>query len=344
MSQRSFFKNRGPLTLKKVIEVTGCIAPEGADLQAVISGIAPIDLAGETDLVYMDNPSYVKQLPDTKAGFCIVSSRFSTYVPKSTVVLLSKQPYHAFASVMAHLYPEAMRLEVVFENDGISSGASVHPTAQIGKDVKIDPGVVIGAYAQIGDSCMVGANTVIGEHCILGSGCSLAPNVTVIHAILGKDVILHSGVRIGQDGFGFAMGPRGHQKVPQIGRVLIHDQVEIGANTTIDRGANRDTIIGEGTKIDNLVQIGHNVVIGKHCVIVSCVGIAGSSVLGDFVVLGGGAGVAGHLKVGAGAQVAGMSAVNHDVPAGERWIGLPAKPVRTWIKEQTFIKGLNGRL
>ena len=154
-----------------------------------------------------------------------------------------------------------------------------------------------------------------------------------MHALLGDRVYLHPGVRIGQDGFGFAMGPGGHLKVPQLGRVIIQNDVEIGANTTIDRGANRDTLIGEGTKIDNLVQIGHNVSVGRHCVIVAHVGVSGSTEIGDFVAIGGQAGVAGHLKVGSGAQIAAQSGVMNDVPAGERWGGAPAKPMREFMRE-----------
>ena len=179
---------------------------------------------------------------------------------------------------------------------------------------------------------------MIGPQVRIGRDCSIGPNATVLNALLGNRVILHPGVRVGQDGFGFAMGPRGHMKVPQIGRVIIQDDVEIGANTTIDRGASRDTVIGEGTKIDNLVQIGHNVVIGRHCVIVAQVGISGSTTLEDFVVLGGQVGVVGHVRIGTGAQIAGSSNVNSDVPPGARWGGTPAKPIRDWFREMTTLK------
>lgn len=163
------------------------------------------------------------------------------------------------------------------------------------------------------------------------------------NSLVGNRVTLHAGTSIGQDGFGFAMGRAGHQKVPQIGRVIIQDDVEIGANTTIDRGALRDTVIGEGTKIDNLVQIGHNVVIGRHCIIVAQTGISGSAELGDFVALGGQVGVVGHVKIGAGAQIAGSSNVRGNVPPGARWGGTPAKPVRLWFRELTVLRQLAER-
>jgi UDP-3-O-[3-hydroxymyristoyl] glucosamine N-acyltransferase len=167
--------------------------------------------------------------------------------------------------------------------------------------------------------------------------------VTVLNGFIGNRVILHPGVRVGQDGFGFDMGPKGHLKVPQIGRVIIQDDVEVGANTTIDRGASRDTIIGEGTKIDNLVQIAHNVVIGRHCVIVGQVGIAGSATLEDYVVLAGQVGVIGHCRIGQGAQIAVKSGVMGDVPAKARWGGVPAKPVRDWFRETLTLKHLASR-
>jgi UDP-3-O-[3-hydroxymyristoyl] glucosamine N-acyltransferase len=184
---------------------------------------------------------------------------------------------------------------------------------------------------------------VIGPQVRIGRQGAVGPNASIVHALIGDRVIIHAGVRIGQDGFGFAMGPQGHLKVPQIGRVIIQNDVEIGANSAIDRGANRDTVIGEGTKIDNLVQIGHNVVIGRHCVIVAKVGISGSTTLGDFVVLGGAAGLVGHIQIGTGAQIAGASNVAENVPPGARWGGTPAKPMRQWVRELTTLSNLAKR-
>jgi len=202
---------------------------------------------------------------------------------------------------------------------------------------------VIGADVEIGFGTVICANAVIGTGTRIGRGCVVGANATVQHALIGDRVLLHPGVCVGQDGFGYAMGPQGHLKVPQIGRVIIQDDVEIGANTTVDRGANRDTVIGEGTKIDNQVQIGHNVVIGRHCVIVSQVGLSGSCTLEDFVAIGGQSGVRGHVTVGMGAQVAAVSVVNEDLPAGGRYGGTPAKPVKQWFREVAALRKLAER-
>jgi UDP-3-O-[3-hydroxymyristoyl] glucosamine N-acyltransferase len=189
----------------------------------------------------------------------------------------------------------------------------------------------------------VAAGAVVGYRVAIGRGCYIGPNASVIHALVGDRVILHAGVRIGQDGFGFAMGPKGHLKVPQIGRVIIQNDVEIGANSCVDRGALKDTVIGEGTKIDNLVQIAHNVVVGRHCVIVAYVGISGSTELGDFVVMGGQAGVVGHIKIGTGAQVAGWSHVTHDILPGTRVGGTPAVPMIEYGRQIATLKKMGRR-
>lgn len=343
MDEPVFFPQSRPLSLSEVGEIGAVVLPNGADPAFEITGVGPLESAGPRDLAYMDNAKYADDLATTRAGACLVSKRFAARVPPGTIGLVAREPYRAFAQVLARLYPSAVRPGSSFAAAGISPGSFVHPSARLERGASVDPGAVVGPHAEVGAGTVIGAGAVVGPHARIGRDCSIGPNASVLNAFLGNRVILHPGVRIGQDGFGFAMGPGGHLKVPQIGRVIIQDHVEIGANTTVDRGGSRDTVIGEGTKIDNLVQIGHNVVIGRHCVIVSQTGISGSTTLEDFVVLGGQVGVVGHVRIGMGAQIAGSSNVNKDVPPGARWGGTPAKPVREWFREMTAVKTLASR-
>jgi UDP-3-O-[3-hydroxymyristoyl] glucosamine N-acyltransferase len=290
----------------------------------------------------VDNPRYLSLFATTAAGACLVAERFSGKAPPGTIALVTPEPYRAFARALALFYPDALKPKAA--PGAPNGGASpIHPSARLEPGVTIEPGAVIGPEAAIGRGTTVAAGAVIGYRVHIGRDCYIGPNASVTHALIGNRVTIHAGAAIGQDGFGFAMGKTGHMKVPQIGRVILQDQVEIGANTTIDRGALRDTIIGEGTKIDNLVQIGHNVVIGRHCIIVAQTGISGSTELGDFVALGGQVGVVGHLKIGAGAQIAASSNVRGDVPPGARWGGTPAKPTRLWFRELTLLRKLAER-
>jgi UDP-3-O-[3-hydroxymyristoyl] glucosamine N-acyltransferase len=267
----------------------------------------------------------------------LIAERFVKDAPAGLLMLVTRDPYRGFVAVTRKLFADALRPSSLFEADGITHGASVHPKARIEDDVTIEPGAVIGPRAEIGSGTLIGAGAVIGAEVRIGRNCSIGPQSSIINTLIGDRVILHPGCRIGQDGFGYVMGPRGHAKVPQIGRVIIQDDVEIGANTTIDRGAIRDTVIGEGTKIDNLVQIGHNVSVGRHCIIVAHCAIAGSVTLEDFVALGGRATINNHVTIGEGAQVAGMSGVNTDIPPGGRYAGLPAKPAKLWMREVAWL-------
>ncbi|MBF9232536.1 UDP-3-O-(3-hydroxymyristoyl)glucosamine N-acyltransferase [Microvirga alba] len=343
MTETSFFPQAQVLRLGQVAEMANIALPDGVDGEFLLKGVAPLESAGPNDLAYMDNAAYGGALSATRAGACLVAPRFAAKVPPGTIALKTPQAYRVFAQVLGVMFPTALRPETSFGATGVSPGSFVHPSARLEHGVKVDPGAVIGPYAEIGAGTLIGAHTVIGPHVKIGRDCSIGPQATVSHAFIGNRVILHPGVRIGQDGFGFAMGPQGHLKVPQVGRVIIQDDVEIGSNSTVDRGASRDTVIGEGTKIDNLVQIGHNVVIGRHCVIVAQVGIAGSTTIEDFVALGGKVAVKGHVRIGMGAQIAATSGVNGDVPPGARWGGSPARPMREWFREITALKKLASR-
>ena len=304
-------------------------------------GAGPLESASEGELSFLDNPKYVKHLATTGAAACLCQKRYADRVPQHVAVLETAEPYRAYSLYLARAFPSALRPSGFFAADGQSG--TVHPDARLEDRVRIEPGAVIGARAEIGSGTIVSAGAVIGEAVAIGRDCFVGANAVIQHALIGNRVIVHSGVAIGQDGFGFAPGPRGHLKVPQIGRVIIQDDVEIGANTTIDRGANRDTVVGEGTKIDNQVQIAHNVEIGRHCIIVAQVGISGSVKLGDFVAIGGQSGVNGHVRIGDGAQIAAVSTVHDDVPPGARWGGTPARPVKEWFREMVALRKLAQR-
>jgi UDP-3-O-[3-hydroxymyristoyl] glucosamine N-acyltransferase len=305
-----------------------------------ISAGAALETACRDDLSYMDNHKYLDALKATNAGACLVSPRFRAFVPENTFSFVTREPYLIYSKVLALLYPRAAAPSSVFETAGISTKATVHSSAIIGRDVIIDPGAVIGPRSSIGDFTCVGANVVIGPDVRIGRNCSIGAGAVLAHATIGDNVIIHPGVSIGQDGFGFVPGAGGHVKAPQVGGVILQDDIEIGANTTIDRGSTRNTSIGEGTKIDNLVQIAHNVVIGKHCLIAAQVGIAGSATLGDFVAIGGQTGIAPHLTIGDGARIAGASGVTRDIPRGERWAGFPARPSRKFFRQYKILEML----
>lgn len=342
MSDTQFFKPATGITFAEVAAAAGIALPEQADPARTVTGAAPLESAGPSDLAYMDNARYGEALAQTRAGICLVGPRFAARCPAQTVALICRDPYRVYAGLLGRLHPDALRPGPQFGGRGLASGAHVHPDARLEEGVTVDPGAVIGPGAEIGSGTVIGPNAVVGPGVRIGRDCAIGAGTTLSHALLGNRVIVHPGARLGQDGFGFAMGAS-HLKVPQVGRVIVQDDVEIGANTTIDRGASRDTVIGEGTKIDNLVQIAHNVVIGRHCVIVSGVGISGSTTLEDYVVLGGQVGVVGHLRIGRGSQIAGSSNVNRDVPPGSRWGGTPAKPVRAWFRELTTLARLAER-
>jgi len=344
MPDPHFFRPPRPVSLAEVAAWTGARLVDESRAMLTIAGVAPLDTAGPGDLAFLDNQKYAHQLASTKAIACLVHPRFVGRVPADVVALETAEPYRAYAIALAKLFPAGFRLEGAYgEAETVSPRATIHSTAVLEPGVIVEPGAVIGARAEIGQGTTIGANAVIGHDVRIGRNGYIGANCTVIHSLIGNRVILHPGARVGQDGFGFAMGPKGHLKVPQIGRVVIQDDVEIGANTCIDRGASRDTIIGEGTKIDNLVQIGHNVVIGRNCVIVAHVGISGSTTLGDFVVVAGQVGIAGHLKIGAGTQIGAQAGVDADVPPGSRYLGSPAKPFHEFAREIATLKRLARR-
>jgi UDP-3-O-[3-hydroxymyristoyl] glucosamine N-acyltransferase len=340
MSAPFFFKRSGGLTLREIATLVGGEPRDGADLERRISGIGPLDRAGPNDISFLDGAKYVQQAATTVAGACLTTPRFVDALPGQVSVLTVREPYRAFVEVARTLFPDSLRPSSLFEANGVAAGAHVHPSARLENGVTVDPGAVIGPGAEIGGGTVIGAGAVIGAKVRIGRDCAIGPNATIMHALIGDRVIIHPGCAIGQDGFGYVRGPRGAHKVPQVGRVIIQDDVEIGANSGVDRGAIRDTVIGEGSKIDNLVQIAHNVSIGRHCLLAGQVGISGSTTLEDGVIMGGQVGVADHLTIGAGAMFGAKAGVFTDVPPGARWSGYPARSAKQWLREVVTLEQL----
>lgn len=334
MADPRFFTKPIPLSLAQICAKAQLTLDNEADADFLVQDVAALNVANENQLSFLDNKKYRDEFSATKAGAVIIHPDMKPYAPKGAKLLLSKSPYKSYALAAQFFYPSQK------PEPFVSKLASVHSAAQIGKDVVIADFVSIGANAVIGDGCWIESHAVIGDGVTLGQNCRIGHHASVTHAIIGNNVRLYTGVRIGQDGFGFAIDPAGFVKVPQLGRVIMQDNIEIGANCCIDRGASGDTVIGAGTWIDNLVQIGHNVKIGRGCVIVSQCGIAGSTELGDFVVLGGQVGVAGHLKIGSMAKVAAKSGVTKDIPPKEEWMGYPAMPMKKFLRETVTLSKL----
>ena len=329
MPDPRFFRRAGPFSLGDIARRLGAEIAPGADAHFEISDVSPIDSAGPSDITSFYDRRYVITFAITKAGACITTEALAAHAPPGCAVLIVPDPRAAFADVAVAFYPD--------DSPPVAADPSFGPGVEIGTGAFIDTGAEIGRETRIGANAVVGAGVVVGAHCRIG------PNVTLSHCLIGDRVIIHPGVQIGQDGFGFVPTAKGLAKIPQLGRVIIGDDVEIGANSCIDRGAAGDTVVGAGTKIDNLVQIGHNVRIGENCVLVAQSGIAGSCRIGAGVLIGGQTAVSDHVNVGDGAQIAGKSGVIRDVAPGETVMGYPAKPIRQFWREIAGLTRLTQR-
>jgi len=328
-----FFLRAGPFSLSEVAAAAGASGdiPDGAKQ---LSGVAPLQSADAEHVSFIHNKRYLPDLERTRAGVVIVSEALSARVPKGVIPLVVADAHIAWAKVATLFHPPQGFTPGIHKTAVIDPSASVHASAAVGALA------VVGAEVIIGPGCSVGPGAVIGGGVVMGEGCRIGALASVSHALLGDRVYVYPGARIGQEGFGFAMGPQGFVTVPQVGRVILEDDVEIGANSTVDRGAARDTVIGRGSRIDNLVQIGHNVRIGRGCVLAGQSGVAGSSVLEDFVALGAQAGISGHVNIGARARVGAQGGVMSDVPAGSDVIGSPVMPVREFFRNVAVLRRL----
>ncbi|MBV8937416.1 MAG: UDP-3-O-(3-hydroxymyristoyl)glucosamine N-acyltransferase [Alphaproteobacteria bacterium] len=337
MADRRFFDRAGPFALDALCVLSGARLVDAADGSRRFTDVAPLETAGPEDVSFLENRKYMGAFVSSRAGAAFVDEKAAGQAPPGMAVLVSREPYKAYALAAQAFYPAA----VVVARQAPS--AIIDATAVVSDDCDIGPNVVIERGVRVGRRCQIGANTVIAAGVEIGDDCRIAANVTLSHCVIGSRVVLHPGVRIGQDGFGFAPDQKTPIKVPQLGRVMIGDDVDIGANTTIDRGSGHDTVIGSGSMIDNLVQIGHNVVLGRCCILAGQVGISGSTRLDDYVMVGGQGGLAGHLHIGSGARIAAKSGLMRDVPAGEAVCGSPAVPLSEFMRQTAVLQRLARR-
>ncbi len=308
-------------------------------LAEVVRDVASLDAASAEHLSYCERPTYRAALANTQARAVFVSAALRPAVPDGTIALVTRMPQFAFCLVASALYPDAANM-IVGDRGQLSA---ISKSARLGPDACVMPGAFIGPDVEIGARSVIGPNAVLGRGVRIGQDCRIGASATIICALIGDHVTIKPGARVGCDGFGFTPSPSGLTKVPQLGRVIIQDHVEIGANSCIDRGALGDTVIGEGTKIDNLVQIAHNVSVGRYSIFASQVGISGSARIGDQVVLGGKVGVADHMQIGHKSQVAAKAGVSHSLPGGEAYGGYPARPIRQWRREVASLSRLAKR-
>lgn len=316
-----FFETLAPLTAAEASAIAGADLVCG-DAGATVSHAASMEDFGDDALIYCEKPSFLSLLRGRRFGLC-----FAPEAPGEAggAVAVTPRPRLAFALTAARLHRSRLAGNAMAK---APRDANIHAAAFVDETAEIAAGVSVGPHAY------VGPGVVIAEGAEIGAGAAVS------HTLIGAGVRILPGARIGQPGFGFIAGPEGLVEVPQLGRVLLGERVEIGANTTIDRGALGDTVIGAGSKIDNLVQIGHNARIGRNCIIAAQTGISGSCVIGDGVMMGGQVGLADHLVIGAGAQIAAGAGLMRDVPAGEKWGGRPGRPVKDWLRETAMLAKL----
>jgi UDP-3-O-[3-hydroxymyristoyl] glucosamine N-acyltransferase len=328
MTDPRFFEDLGPVTLQDLAVLTGARLADASAGRALVNSAVPLGRAGEGAVSFLSDRRYLNELAETKASACFLNQAQAELAPPGCQVLITPEPQAAWARAAGRLH-RPRRFSV--------GGAAVHPSAKLEEDVVLAHGVVISQDVRVGRGTEIGPNTVIGPGVALGRGCMIGSNVSIGFALVGDNVRILSGAVIGEAGFGVAAGRSGAIDIPQLGRVILQDGVTVGANSCIDRGAWDDTVVGEDTKIDNLVQIGHNTRLGRSCALAAHTGISGSVTVGDGVQFGGRAGIADHVTIGDGARVAAAAGLMRDIPPGESWGGFPAMPARQWMRQVAWL-------
>ncbi len=334
MPDPRFFETRSPISLPELARLVGADFSDTDHASAMVGRVASLAHADASSVCFVSGHRGLSSLSTTRAGACFIAQVDAGRLPRGCVPLVTATPQAAFAMAANHLHQTRRH---------ISSSGQVHSSANLEEGVTLGPGVAIGPGVSIGRNTFISAGAVIGPGVSIGRDCLVGARACVGFAMIGDRVRIHAGAVIGEPGFGAALGPFGIIDIPQLGRVIVQDAVTVGAGTCIDRGALEDTVIGENTKIDNLVQIGHNVVIGRNCLLAAHTGISGSVSIGDGCQFGGRAGIADHLTIGAGARIGAAAGVMSNVPAGESWGGFPARPVKRWLRETAILSRLANR-
>lgn len=328
MPDPRFFERLGPFTLAKLAAWTGSKLANEAEADKVIDAVAPLDRAGGDALSFLADRRYLAELRRSSAGACFIAPDYAEAAPDGCAVLLTPEPLAAYAKAASRLHQPRRHP---------AQAPAVHPEAELADGVVLGHHVVIGPGVRIGANTEIGPGAVITPGVTVGRECRIGANVTIGFALIGDRVRILAGAVIGEAGFGVADSRAGAIDVPQLGRVIIQDGVTLGANSCVDRGAFDDTTLGENTKIDNLVQIAHNVQLGRNCVLAAHTGISGSVTVGDAAMFGGRAGIADHLVIGARAKIAAAAGVMKDVPDGEIWCGTPARPLKRFMRETAWL-------
>ncbi len=332
MVDTAFYQNKGPFCLNYICKLTGAVMSPDADNTVKIRDIAPMETAVEGEICFFYDKKAKAKASEMKASACVTTEELKNFVPAGVVVLVHPDPKTAFLTLNQAFYAEYA------PQAGVAASAKIHPSAKIGQGCFVGENVVVEENAVVGDGCRLEAGCYIGRGCVLGNNCRIGVNAYVSYTKMGDNCFIFSGARLGTDGFGFQLVNGQHVRIPQVGLLLLGNDVEVGANTCIDRGALGNTIIGDGCRIDNLVQIAHNDKMGRGCVIVSQTGIAGSCTFGDYVVTGGQAGIADHIHIGSGAQVAAQSGIMRDIEPQTVVMGSPAVPFKDYMRQVAFLQ------